>query len=80
LQLQGLFQLFQLLIAILQTLRRERALTLVVIEHVMRALMQLSDRIIVLHLGRCIAQGTPTAIAADRQVSDVYFGKDAADA
>jgi ABC-type branched-subunit amino acid transport system ATPase component len=36
--------------------------------------MEISDRIIVLHLGQCIAQGTPTEIAADPRVSDVYFG------
>jgi branched-chain amino acid transport system ATP-binding protein len=68
------------MIAILQALRRERSLTLIVIEHVMRALMQLSDRIVVLHLGRLIAQGTPAEVAANREVSDVYFGKEAADA
>jgi branched-chain amino acid transport system ATP-binding protein len=68
------------MIAILQELRRERSLTLIVIEHVMRALMQLSDRIVVLHLGRLIAQGTPAEVAANREVSDVYFGKEAADA
>jgi branched-chain amino acid transport system ATP-binding protein len=61
----------------LQTLRQlhaERGLTLVVIEHVMRALMALCSHIVVLHLGELIAQGTPQQIAADEQVLAVYFG------
>jgi len=62
----------------LQTLRDlhgSRGLTLLVIEHVMRALMTLCSRIVVLHLGRVIAEGTPQAIAADEQVLAVYLGK-----
>jgi branched-chain amino acid transport system ATP-binding protein len=68
------------MIAVLLSLCREKGMTLVIIEHVMRALMEMSDRIIVLHLGRCIAQGKPAEIAADATVSDVYFGKQVADA
>jgi branched-chain amino acid transport system ATP-binding protein len=62
----------------LQTLRRlhaERGLTLLVIEHVMRALMELSDHIVVLDHGRLIAQGTPQQIGEDPQVLAVYFGE-----
>ena len=61
----------------LQTLRQlhaERGLTLLVIEHVMRALMELCSHIVVLHLGELIAQGTPQEIARDEQVLAVYFG------
>jgi branched-chain amino acid transport system ATP-binding protein len=61
----------------LQTLRHlhaGRGLTLVVIEHVMRALMELCSRIVVLHLGAVIAEGTPQEIAANQQVLSVYFG------
>jgi branched-chain amino acid transport system ATP-binding protein len=63
------------MIEILRGLRSGRGLTLLVIEHVMRALMQLSDRIVVLHLGRRIAEGPPKAIAAEPEVSRVYFGE-----
>jgi len=62
----------------LETLRRlhsERGLTLLVIEHVMRALMELSDHIVVLDHGRLIAQGTPQQIGEDPQVLAVYFGE-----
>jgi branched-chain amino acid transport system ATP-binding protein len=62
------------MIEILKSLRLRKQLTLIVIEHVMRALMEISDRIVVLHLGQCIARGTPAEIAADPRVSDVYFG------
>jgi len=62
----------------LETLKRlhaERGLTLLVIEHVMRALMELSDHIVVLDHGRLIAQGTPAQIGEDPQVLAVYFGE-----
>lgn len=58
------------LIAIL----RERGLTVVVVEHVMRAVMSLSDRIIVLDQGTKIAEGTPTQISADPRLIQAYLG------
>jgi branched-chain amino acid transport system ATP-binding protein len=58
----------------LRHLQSTRGLTLLVIEHVMRALMQLCSHILVLHLGQLIAQGTPQAIGADQQVLAVYLG------
>jgi len=61
----------------LDTLRRvrdARGLTLIVIEHVMQALMKLCARIVVLHHGERIAEGTPEAIGNDPRVLSVYFG------
>jgi branched-chain amino acid transport system ATP-binding protein len=61
----------------LDTLRRvrdARGLTLVVIEHVMQALMKLCARIVVLHHGERIAEGSPEAIGNDPRVLSVYFG------
>jgi len=52
-----------------------RRLTLIVIEHVMRAVMQLAHRIVVLHHGELIAQGDPAAVANDPQVLRVYLGE-----
>jgi branched-chain amino acid transport system ATP-binding protein len=58
----------------LRRLHRTRGLTLIVIEHVMRAMMQLCGHIVVLHHGRLIAQGPPNRIGDDPQVLAVYFG------
>ncbi len=67
--------------AMLDVVRRlhgEYRLTILIIEHVMRALMQIAQRIIVLHHGELIAQGTPAAIGADARVHECYFGGAAA--
>jgi branched-chain amino acid transport system ATP-binding protein len=56
-------------------LHQRYQLTLVVIEHVMRALMKLCSRIVVLHHGEKIAEGAPTDIVADQRVISAYFGK-----
>jgi branched-chain amino acid transport system ATP-binding protein len=50
-------------------------LTLIVIEHVMRALMKLCGRIVVLHHGEKLAEGAPNDIVADERVISAYFGK-----
>jgi branched-chain amino acid transport system ATP-binding protein len=53
---------------------RAEGIAVVVIEHVMRAVMALSDRIVVLHHGEVLASGTPAAVAADRRVIEAYLG------
>ena len=55
---------------------RQQGLTVVVVEHVMRAVMSLSDRILVLDQGSKIAEGNPTAIAANPRVIQAYLGKE----
>jgi branched-chain amino acid transport system ATP-binding protein len=57
-----------------RALHAKRGLTLLVIEHVMRALMDLCERIVVLHHGQKIAEGTPRQVGDDAQVAAVYFG------
>ena len=61
---------------IVELIRRLHAegLTLIVIEHIMAAMMRLARRIIVLHHGEAIAEGTPGEIASDRRVIDAYLG------
>jgi len=50
--------------------------TILIIEHVMRAIMNICDRVLVLDQGVMIAQGTPTEIAKDETVIKAYLGKE----
>lgn len=52
----------------------ELGVTVVVIEHVMRALVQLASRVLVMHRGKTLFEGTPEGMLADRQVIEVYLG------
>lgn len=55
---------------------RAKGVTLLVIEHVMQALMSLSDRVAVLHHGQLISVGKPAEIATDRKVIAAYLGEE----
>ena len=62
------------MVAILRTLNRDGGLTIVLIEHVMRAVMALASNILVLDHGIAIAQGRPKAIVRDPAVVQSYLG------
>ncbi len=63
------------MVAIIKHLR-DRGVTIFVIEHIMRAIMALSDRIVVIQFGRKIAEGPPAQIASDENVIKAYLGED----
>lgn len=54
---------------------RKRGLTQMVIEHDMKAIMRISDRIVVLNSGEKLAEGTPEEIVANQDVVDAYLGE-----
>jgi len=54
---------------------RDKGISIFMIEHVMKAIMSICDRIIVLHHGEKIAEGTPQQITNNQTVIEVYLGK-----
>ena len=54
---------------------KEKGMTIIMIEHVMKAIMSLCDRIVVLHHGEKIAEGTPKEVCNSSKVIEVYLGE-----
>ena len=60
---------------LIRRLHKDQKLTIVLIEHDMRVIFHLADRIMVLAEGSILAEGTPVEIAADERVQAAYLGK-----
>jgi branched-chain amino acid transport system ATP-binding protein len=53
---------------------RDKGITIVMVEHVMKAIMGICARIMVLHHGEKICEGTPQEVSSNRQVIEIYLG------
>jgi branched-chain amino acid transport system ATP-binding protein len=61
--------------AILRRIRDERGVGLFWVEHVMKAIMETAERLIVLHHGEVICEGAPAAVSRDPRVLEAYLGE-----
>ena len=67
------------LVGVLRNVHREEGITILLTEHVMRAVMALADQIVVLHHGEVIARGEPDAIVRHPAVLESYLGEQEAE-
>ena len=61
-------------VTMIRDLQEKYKLTVIMVEHVLRAVMQLCERIVVLHHGEKIAEGSPEQVSNDAAVIDAYLG------
>jgi branched-chain amino acid transport system ATP-binding protein len=64
------------IVAVFRELNRAEGLTILLIEHVMRAVMALAQQIVVLHHGEVIARGAPEQVVRDPAVLECYLGEE----
>jgi len=64
------------IVAFFRELNRAEGVTILLIEHVMRAVMALAQQVVVLHHGEVIARGEPAAVVRDPAVLECYLGEE----
>jgi branched-chain amino acid transport system ATP-binding protein len=62
------------MLALLKKVNEEMGITLIVVEHVMKVIMELCQRIVVLNYGKIIAEGTPHEVSNNKEVIEAYLG------
>ncbi len=65
------------MVGVLRALNRDTGLTILLIEHVMRAVMALSDHVVVIDQGQLVSEGAPADVVRDPRVVACYLGPDA---
>ena len=61
---------------LVEKVRVEHGVTILIIEHLMEYLMELSDRLMILDFGKQISIGTPSEVAKDKRVIEIYLGEE----
>ena len=61
--------------ALIRSLATEHGLSILLVEHDVDLVMNLSDHVVVMHQGQKLAEGTPAKVRANPQVQEAYFGK-----